>query len=256
MFSELNRSIIPPASSFLYSFAVILARSQATTRCQNGVASPFPRALSSPTMRRFSRGALCPRNSRGPEDQPPPTIAHCGLVQCTKEPARFEYASFKRAVVTLIFVAGIVLHCSGQRSTPQAHFSFDSGSFYADGRESEKGEFPSETQIDCDRRGKTCIAATAEYYSGHPHVSLEYFQVVKWDTDGLIATSDAICMQRTIIASFPNKTISISGTLRSLPREKTEACEALGASKPYRDLFVLKNSQEWNKNPYGESSGK
>jgi len=138
----------------------------------------------------------------------------------------------------------------------QVHFSVDRTSFYADGRESDKSLFPSETQINCDRQSKTCIAATAEYYSGHPHVSIEYFQILKWDTDGIIATSDAICMQRTMIVSFSNKAISISGMLKSLPKEKTEACETLGASKPYTDVFVLKNSPDWNKDPYGESKGK
>ena len=63
-------------------------------------------------------------------------------------------------------------------------------------------------------------------------------------------------MQRTMIVSFPNKAISISGTLKGLSKEKTEACVTLGASKPYTDVFVLKNSQEWNKDPYGESSGR
>jgi hypothetical protein len=168
----------------------------------------------------------------------------------------FIMSLFKHAVVVLIFVAGIALSTFAQRSTPQVHFSFDSGSFYADGRESEKSLFPSETQINCDRQSKTCIAATAEYYSGHPHVSIEYFQILKWDVGGIIATSNAICMQRTIIVSFPNKAISISGTLKSLSKEKNEACDTLGASKPYTDVFVIKNSPEWNKDPYGESSGR
>ncbi len=161
----------------------------------------------------------------------------------------------KCAVAALISVSGTATFAFAQRSALHVHFSFDSGSFFADGRESEKSLFPSETQINCDRQNKTCIAAAAEYYSGHPHVSIEYFQILKWDADGIIATSDAICMQRTMIVSFPNKAISISGTLKSLPKEKTEACETLGASKPYTNVFVLKNSPEWNKDPYGESSG-
>jgi len=138
----------------------------------------------------------------------------------------------------------------------RVHFSVDQTSFYADGRESEKSQFPSETQINCDRQSNTCIAATAEYYYGHPHVSIEYFQLLKWDADGIIATSDAICMQRTMIVSFPNKAISISAMLKSLPKEKIEACKIFGASKPYTDVFVLKNSPEWNKDPYGESKDK
>ena len=160
----------------------------------------------------------------------------------------------KYAGMALVLVFGI--RASAFSQAPHVHFSVDQTSFYADGRESEKSLFPSETQINCDRQGKTCIAATAEYYYGHPHVSIEYFQLLKWDADGIIATSDALCMQRTLLISFPNKAISISGMLKSLPKEKTEACETWGASKPYTDVFVLKNSPEWNKDPYGESKGK
>jgi hypothetical protein len=162
----------------------------------------------------------------------------------------------KDAIVTMAVVSALISYSSAQRSAPKVHFSFDNSSFYADGRESEKSEFPSETQINCDRPGKTCIAASAEYYSGHPHVSIEYFRVLKWDADGIIAISDALCMQRTMIVSFPNRGISVSGALKTLPKEKTEACETLGASKPYTDVFVLKNSPQWNKDPYGEGKSK
>lgn len=160
----------------------------------------------------------------------------------------------KYAGMALVLTFGIKVSSFSQ--VPHLHFSVDRTSFYADGIESDKSLFPSETQINCDRQSGSCIAATAEYYFGHPHVSIEYFHLLKWDADGIIATSDAICMQRTLLISFPNKAISISGMLKSLPKEKTEACETLGASEPYTDAFVIKNSPEWNKNPYGESRGK
>ena len=110
----------------------------------------------------------------------------------------------KYAGMALVLVLGI--RVSAFTQALHVHFGVDRTSFYADGRESEKTQFPSETQINCDRQSKTCIAATAEYYSGHPHVSIEYFQLLKWDVDGIIATSnDAVCMQRTLLISFPNK---------------------------------------------------
>jgi len=163
---------------------------------------------------------------------------------------------FNSAFLSLIFACATAVLSLAQRSSPPVHFNVDSGNFYADGREGEKTQFPSETQLNCDRQSKTCIAATAEYYSGHPHVSIEYFHILKWDADGIIAISNALCLQRTMIVSFPNKAISISGAQRSLPKDKKEACETVGASQPYTDVFVLKNSPEWNKDPYGESSGK
>lgn len=83
----------------------------------------------------------------------------------------------KYAGMALVLAFGIRASAFSQ-ATP-VHFGVDRASFYADGRESEKFLFHSETQINCDRQSKTCIAATAEYYSGHPHVSIEYFQLLK-----------------------------------------------------------------------------
>jgi hypothetical protein len=34
------------------------------------------------------------------------------------------------------------------------------------------------------------------------------------------------------------------------------ACGTFGASKPYTDEFVVENPPEWNKDPYGDSSGR
>jgi hypothetical protein len=77
----------------------------------------------------------------------------------------------KGAGIALVLVLGIRAPAFSQAL--QVHFSVDRTSFYADGRESDKSLFPSETQINCDRQSKTCIGATAEYYSGHPHVSID-----------------------------------------------------------------------------------
>jgi len=163
--------------------------------------------------------------------------------------------SLARCAGTALLFA-CVLAYSQEHKSPPVHFSFDRESFYADGRESEKSVLQTETQINCTRQGRSCIAATAEYYAGHPHVSVEYFQTLKWDADGIIATSQAVCMQRTMIVSFSNQSISISGTLKSLPKETTDACKAVGANEPYTDEFILKNSSKWNKAPYGQSNDK
>jgi hypothetical protein len=66
-----------------------------------------------------------------------------------------------------------------QRFKPAVHFVFDSNLLVASGRwissdPKVKAAYPSEVEIDCVLTTKTCTEATAEYYSGHPHVSLTY----------------------------------------------------------------------------------
>jgi hypothetical protein len=161
----------------------------------------------------------------------------------------------KRLAVVLLLSASVY----AQKALPNLHFAVDSKSFYAAGRwmpsdPKKKSDFPSETEINCDRQSMTCVEATAEYYSGHPHVSLDYFGIVKWDENGIIATSSSgICMTVTMLISFTDKSISATHSIKKMDNDLKEACKSLGASETMVDAFVVKNSERWNADPYGES---
>jgi hypothetical protein len=150
---------------------------------------------------------------------------------------------------------------SAQKASLHLHFTTDSNSFYAAGRwvpsdPKQKDSSPSETEIDCYRQSRICVEATAEYYSGHPHVSLAYLEVVRWDADGIIAiSSSAICMTEAVLISFPDRSISATHSMKKLANDKKQACTTFGAGEPYTELFVIKNSERWNADPYGESKG-
>ncbi len=149
-----------------------------------------------------------------------------------------------------------------QKSTPPLDFFANSNGFSVTGRwvpsnPKDKAAYPSETEIDCDYSSKTCVEADAEYYSGHPHISITHFQIAKWDENQIIATSSsAICMEQTILISIPNKTISNTHSIKKLDAPKKEACTRIGASGTQVELFVVKNSPQWNSDPFGESSNK
>ena len=151
---------------------------------------------------------------------------------------------------------------SAQKVKSPLYFFVASDGFSATGRwvpsdPKDKAAYPSETEITCHLRSKSCIEATAEYYSGHPHVSTTFYQVVKWDENGLIATSqDGICMEETLLVSFPDKSISNRHTIKKLNDDQKEACKFFGVSGTEADEFVIKNSGRWIADPYGESSNK
>jgi hypothetical protein len=168
----------------------------------------------------------------------------------------------KNAWLCLAFIPTLVFAQGGQPQSQGAHelqFSSDSESFYAAGRwapsdSKDDSSFPSETEIDCCRGAAICIEATAELYSGHPHVSVSYFRILSWDRDSIAAKSDEkLCMNFTMTISFGAKEIVRTGSGKNLPDEKKRACALLGASGTYTDKFVLKYSKQWNDDPYGES---
>ncbi len=133
------------------------------------------------------------------------------------------------------------------------YFSFDKDSFSATGKwvsadPKEKPAFPSETEIDCFKGNAMCTEATAAYYMGHPHVTLDYLQVVKWDKDGIIATSSSgTCMTVTMLVGFAERSISSTHSMKQLDDEQKKACKFFGAEKTEEDVFVVKGSERWNK---------
>jgi hypothetical protein len=132
------------------------------------------------------------------------------------------------------------------------YFNHDESSFSATGNwassdASVKAPL-TETEIDCFKNGKMCVEATAEYYMGHPHVSVNYLDVIKWDKDGIIATdASGSCMTVTLQVSFADRRISSTHAVKQLDEETRKACKSFGAGETEEDIFVLKGSERWNK---------
>src|SRR5580692_4885947 len=129
----------------------------------------------------------------------------------------------------------LILPAQAQTTKPPLYFNHSNDGFSANGRwvpadAKQKAAFPTEVELDCDRITKSCVEATAEYYSGHPHVSIDYLQIDKWDTNGITASSSSgICMVRNVAISFGDKTIVQTVSSKTLDQEKLKACKLLGA---------------------------
>jgi hypothetical protein len=156
----------------------------------------------------------------------------------------------RRALLAAMLVT---MSVSAQRINRPIYFNFDSGGFSATGKwvpadPKDKAAFPSETEIDCTKSEMSCVEATAEYYYGHPHVTVAEFQVVKWDVHGIIAASaSGVCMTNTMLISFAEKSISETDSMKQLDDKTKVACNSIGAKKTEMSLFILKGSERWNK---------
>jgi hypothetical protein len=133
------------------------------------------------------------------------------------------------------------------------YFNYDKGSFTATGNwipanPKDKPAFVSETEIDCFKQNMSCVEGTAELFMGHPHITLEYLQILKWDNDEILATdSTGICMTVTMQITFAEKRISSTHAMKRLDQETKEACKFFQADQTQVDIFVLKGSEQWNK---------
>jgi hypothetical protein len=153
----------------------------------------------------------------------------------------------------ILVITLFTMPLSAQKIERPIYFTFDSGGFSATGKwvpadPKDKAAFPSETEIDCEKRRMSCVEATAEYYYGHPHVSVSDFQVIKWDEHGIIAVSSSgVCMTNTILISFAEKSVTETDSMKQLDDKTKESCNYFGAKKTVMSLFILKNSERWDK---------
>jgi len=134
---------------------------------------------------------------------------------------------------------------------PNVYFFVDQSTFSAEGswvpvNPKDHAANQTETELDCEKRTGECIEASADYYSGHPHIAVAYFQIIKWDSNGIIATNaDAVCVSRTVTIGFAAKHISDTREAKVLSDDKLKACQALGIPSNESWTFLLKNSKAW-----------
>jgi hypothetical protein len=108
--------------------------------------------------------------------------------------------------------------------------------------------YPQEVEIDCFKGASSCVEAVAEYYMGNPHITVQYHDIIRWDKNGIVATSaSGACMTNTVMVNFADQTISASDSLKSLDEKTKQACSFLGAGRSQSFVFVLKGSDRWNK---------
>jgi hypothetical protein len=158
----------------------------------------------------------------------------------------------KTAVTAVVLLLLTCAPSARPQSVSPIFFSYDKNGFSATGSwvpaDTTSSSVRSETEIDCFKNSLSCVEATAEFYSGHPHVTLNYLQVLKWDNDGIIASdSSGICMTVAVQISFAEKRISATHSAKQLNEKTKEACKHFGAEKTEEDIFVLRGSARWTK---------
>lgn len=124
--------------------------------------------------------------------------------------------AMSRNLIVVVLLAVSIHAQTVRKAGPETGAFFYAGktNFLATGKwipndPGDKPAYPTETQLDCFRSMMQCVEGTADYYMGHPHITLNYLDVVKWDDNGIIATSNAgTCMTNTLVISFADKMLS------------------------------------------------
>ena len=93
---------------------------------------------------------------------------------------------------------------------------------YAAGKWSDAGDQigPSSTEIQCYKSLGFCAVANAFAIGGEANVSLDSYDILRWDSQEMIAVdSSAICIVNTIRADFVTKRITLSSSDKGVTKD-------------------------------------
>ena len=142
------------------------------------------------------------------------------------------------AVVLLCWVPSVV----AQESAP--FFFSKSGWVSASGKWKEssgKANPPKEAvEIHCRLDAKECLEATAQVNYGEPNLSLQYYRVIEWNKNGIVAEDDSsICMTNRLLVSFQERSVIAIDTpkkgARGMPLgEGKNTCQLVNQTQTYK----------------------
>jgi hypothetical protein len=158
----------------------------------------------------------------------------------------------------VLIVLALCITAAAQKATKSQgviYFEVAANSFSATGKwvsgssdPKDQIAYPQEVEIDCFRGNSSCVEAVAEYYMGNPHITVKYLDIIRWDKNGIVASSaNAACMTNTIMINFGDQTISAADSLKRLDEKAKDACSFLGVGQSQSYVFVLKGTDRWNK---------
>ena len=163
---------------------------------------------------------------------------------------------YNRAMRIALFLALVAAFAGGTaQDGPVVYFSHSKDFFTTTGKwasdsanPGDKPALPHEVQIDCFRGQRQCIESTADLYMGHPHISVEYFDILSWDQNGIVTTaSSGICATTKLLINFADKSITSINSPKKLDEKTRGACEFFGMKGSLTWVFVAKGTARWKR---------
>lgn len=90
-------------------------------------------------------------------------------------------------------------------------------------------------EIHCYRAERRCMEATATSRDGEPGLSVQYYKVVLWDDNGVVAElNDFTCTTNRLIINFRETNVMALDVPKNHGKGLAEPCKSLPASISYR----------------------
>jgi len=122
---------------------------------------------------------------------------------------RITFGETMRFLISALLLSYALPISSQTFHVDEQHFSVKGKWKSTTGRERDEVAFKHVVEIDCFKSQKICVAAKAELVAGAPDIFVGYYEIMSWDSHGLVAQNDTpICMKNQLIVNFDEKTVT------------------------------------------------
>ena len=103
------------------------------------------------------------------------------------------------------------------------------------GKKGDEPAFRHAVEIDCFRSDKTCMEATASVIGTDPDILVEYYDVLKWDENGIVAEkTSAICMTNQLNINFQEQSVLAIDAPKSGAKGFKDVCKSANHTQTYK----------------------
>jgi hypothetical protein len=139
-------------------------------------------------------------------------------------------------VLLALFVPSMCAQEQGANVRIEPHSVVARGKWKATtGKAGDELAFRHIVEIHCFESEGLCMEATASVVGKEPDLAVEYYKVLHWDENGLVAQNDdAICMTNQLLINFQEKSVLAVDAPKRGAQGPQAACKTLGHSQTYK----------------------
>ena len=141
--------------------------------------------------------------------------------------------------IFLLVVLSVPVLCAQERAANvhvRPHAVFANGKWKSTtGRKGDEMPFKHTVEIDCFQSEKSCMEATASVVGTEPDLNVQYYEVIRWDENGLVAQSeDAICVTNQLVINFQEKSVLAIDAPKRGAKGFQDSCKLVDHTQTYK----------------------
>lgn len=96
------------------------------------------------------------------------------------------------------------------------------------GRPGDEVAFKHIVAIECSKSNRECLECTANVVEGEPDVELEHYEIVRWDSNGILAQNDSPdCMTNQLVINFKERSVmAIDAPKMGTTKKLADTCKS------------------------------